>query len=49
MAKRATSSQFYSVSELAAILSVHPSTVREQAAAGHLPAIRVGRVWRLPR
>ena len=41
--------QFYSVADLAAILGVHNSTIREQAAAGHLPAIRIGRLWRFPK
>jgi excisionase family DNA binding protein len=41
--------QFYSVAELASILNVHNSTIREQAAAGHLPAIRIGRLWRFPK
>lgn len=47
MAKRET--LFYSTKDLAEILGVHTSTVREHAAAGLLPAIRVGRLWRFPK
>lgn len=47
MAKRET--LFYSTKDLAEILGVHTSTVREHAAAGLLPAIRIGRLWRFPK
>jgi excisionase family DNA binding protein len=41
--------QFYSATELATILGVNPITIREHAAKGILPAIRVGRLWRFPK
>ncbi|MCK6480225.1 MAG: helix-turn-helix domain-containing protein [Planctomycetes bacterium] len=38
---------FLTADELAALLKVHPATVREQAAAGRIPgAFRMGRLWR---
>jgi excisionase family DNA binding protein len=39
---------YLSVPETAKILRCHPVTVRRQIAAGALPAIRVGRAWRVP-
>lgn len=41
--------QFYTVNELAAILNIHPATVREHAAKGILPGRKFGRLWRFPR
>jgi|YNPNPStandDraft_1061719.scaffolds.fasta_scaffold51535_3 excisionase family DNA binding protein len=41
--------QFYSVEELAAALHLHPTTIREHARAGRIPAVRIGRLWRFPK
>lgn len=37
------------VQEAAAILKVHPETVRRHIASGRLPAVRVGRCVRVPQ
>lgn len=37
------------VKEAAELLSVTEGTVRDMAARGELPALRVGRLWRFPR
>src|SRR6516162_4295860 len=37
---------FLTLSEAAAALQVHPVTLRSLAAAGTVPAFKVGRVWR---
>lgn len=39
---------YFSVGEAAKILGCHPVTVRRQIALGAIPAIRVGRPWRIP-
>lgn len=39
---------YVSVADAARILYCHPVTVRRQIAAGAIPAIRVGRTWRIP-
>ena len=39
---------YLSVPETAKILRCHPVTVRRAIASGSLPAIRVGRAWRVP-
>lgn len=35
--------------EAAAFLRCHPKTLRLMAAAGRIPAVRVGRLWRFSR
>ncbi len=37
------------VNEIAALLRVHPKTVRRWIAAGTLPATQMGRAWRIKR
>lgn len=39
---------YVSVPEAARLLVVHPVTVRRAISSGTLPAIRVGRNWRIP-
>lgn len=39
---------YVSVSEAARLLVCHPVTVRRAISSGDLPAIRVGRNWRIP-
>jgi excisionase family DNA binding protein len=40
---------FYSVEEVAALLELHPVTVREYAREGRVPAAKLGRRWRFPK
>lgn len=40
---------YLSVKEIAALLRVHPKTVRRWIAAGTLPATQMGRAWRIKR
>jgi excisionase family DNA binding protein len=37
------------LTELAQYLSLHECTVRKYAAAGRIPAMRIGRVWRFDK
>ena len=38
----------YTTAELARLLSVHPETIRREAASGRLSSIRIGRDRRYP-
>lgn len=40
---------FMTVAEVAALLQVHPVTVRRQIQRGRLPAVRIGRRIRVPK
>jgi excisionase family DNA binding protein len=39
---------FLTVEEVSEILRVHPVTVIKMARRGDLPAVRIGRTWRIP-
>lgn len=41
--------EFYHVKETAEILSVSQLLVLKEIKKMHIPAVRVGRVWRIPR
>jgi excisionase family DNA binding protein len=41
--------EFYNVEDLATMLKVHRSTIRQHARAGRLPAIRLGKLFRFPK
>ncbi len=47
MAKAPTIPQFYTVSEIAAMLKVHDQTVRGLISKRKLGALRVGAEWRI--
>jgi excisionase family DNA binding protein len=40
--------KWFSINEVAQSLGVHHGTVRRLIAKGRLPAVRVGRLWRVP-
>jgi excisionase family DNA binding protein len=44
-----SSAKLMTVNEVAKALSIDPRTVRRHAAAGHLAAVRVGKLWRFHR
>ena len=41
------SPRWISVDDAAELLSVHPTTLRRMLRRGELPAIRVGKLWRI--
>ena len=41
------SPRWVSVDDAAELLSVHPTTLRRMLRRGELPAIRVGKLWRI--
>ena len=41
------SPRWVSVNDAAELLSVHPTTLRRMLRRGELPAIRVGKLWRI--
>ncbi len=43
---RSDEPRFVDATEAARILQVHVRTIRREAAAGRIPAVRVGREWR---
>jgi excisionase family DNA binding protein len=40
--------RWLTINEVAELLGVHHGTVRRLIAKGRLPAVRVGRLWRVP-
>jgi excisionase family DNA binding protein len=49
MTERHDAVSFYTIAEVADILRVHRTTVQEMIRRGELPAMRVGRDWRIAR
>lgn len=47
--KEAMTAAFLTVDQVAALLQLHPMTVRRQIAAGRLAAVRIGRRVRIPK
>lgn len=47
--KEAMTAAFLTVDQVAALLQLHPMTVRRQIAAGRLAAVRIGRRVRVPK